>query len=1013
MKRKSSRAAAQTASIGNQDMMTFMPTSNSVNTAVGTNNDNDNNNENGTISTTTTKTCSTMAMGGRRPSSSSSSQPQPPQYSTSATTYANKKSSDNDGDHIDGGGDGGDIICHLNVPDPLRDVNNGGEGNMGMGGIDSGGSSLLDREYSLDDEAFNASLDALLTGYEDSVCGGGESSFGGILDSSSTAMATGDDDSDTMTSSAPLSFPSQPMAMTTGGNDNGFHSAGRKRKSCGSPSAPRHGSISSHTALSTSSTEPNDPLLEMGSGLAGGAGPIPARSHLQQQPPPPSSSTQLNYSARGIVQLPPMFTSQPISLSSTTAPPPGGQSAGTVINNDLIRGPTRSGSSAAITWVGGGSQVGAQQQSDRRHSHSGLVGLGGQGGIVRRSSSSQPQISTNAQFPYQVTSSNATNSVLPSSACSSSQQQSQQHSIASSNLQGQPQHLLQGTSLATTSSATVGLMSKISIQPQNHPLPSQQVVLPQQQHQQQQASNSSSGGMYPSFPQLRPSSATSNPWDAYQSQLQLNISSNSTGPQQVTSSSSSQVAVTASAAASVALPTWRSSLSLSSKKTSATNVSSSSVNVKSSSKRGVGAVLWGDNSTLAVSEDESDKKVRRSERNLREQERSHRITERITELRTLLSEAGVHFKPDRYSTLVSVVDYIQELQARSANLDLEHKKLLNTIAVADQLANNCHHDGHTNHPMSGVGGTGGGGGDMSMTATLQTHSALENAATPTNSSSSSVGHSSSDEEVMVFIQGIDYKNIFASCGVALAITSVDGRFVDCNEEFLKITAFSRSELLGDEPRQWNGVLPPPPHAQGGGQGLVTTVSTSITANTSTAFSSATMAGPSTIAKTTSDFHMSTQLNKSGGDLPPHEIITRKQHLSLFNLLSGEDMETVYSAMSQMLRVPEHPVASISSSSRESLYITNDTAKQGTSDPNDESSSSDSFIKSNKTRSTTTEEFSSIGNEISNEESTGGVGGEASSSSSGGDRHASRYTTVDHWTGRVKHTRRISQMVSIS
>jgi PAS domain-containing protein len=456
--------------------------------------------------------------------------------------------------------------------------------------------------------------------------------------------------------------------------------------------------------------------------------------------------------------------------------------------------------------------------------------------------------------------------------------------------------------------------------------------------------------------------------------------------------------------------------------------STSSLAKAKPSKRGSGTASagpivagWRDTSaSLAVSEDESDRKSRRSERNLREQERSHRITERITELRTLLSEAGVHFKPDRYSTLVSVVDYIQELQARSANLDMEHKKLLNTIAVADQLANNSH------YPVSPGGGgqEGEDGGNninntnnMGMTATLQTHRPLENAgAASSNSSSSSspLCHSNSDEEVMVFIQGIDYKNIFASCGVALAITSVDGRFVDCNEEFLKVTDYTRSELLGDEPRQWNGIMPSSHshhHHRGGGQGQVVTVSTSVSTNSSTALlTSAAVAGSATTMNP--DFQRSSQLNNKG-DLPPPEIITRKQHLSLFNLLSGEDMETVYSVMSQMLRSPEHSVASITSSSRDSSYNTTSEKQTSSSDPTDESSSSDSFIKSNKTSSTdiSTPEEMSRGNDISNEESIGGVGGEGSSSSGGDGSGASRYTTVDHWTGRVKHTRRKNQSVS--
>lgn len=49
--------------------------------------------------------------------------------------------------------------------------------------------------------------------------------------------------------------------------------------------------------------------------------------------------------------------------------------------------------------------------------------------------------------------------------------------------------------------------------------------------------------------------------------------------------------------------------------------------------------------------------------------------------------------------------------------------------------------------------------------------------------------------------GIDYRKIFINIAIALAIASVDGRFVDCNDEFLH-------ELLGAGQRR-NSVLPHP------------------------------------------------------------------------------------------------------------------------------------------------------------------------------------------------------------
>jgi len=67
-----------------------------------------------------------------------------------------------------------------------------------------------------------------------------------------------------------------------------------------------------------------------------------------------------------------------------------------------------------------------------------------------------------------------------------------------------------------------------------------------------------------------------------------------------------------------------------------------------------------------VSGDEAQeiRRRRKHERNLREQQRSHRITEQITELRKVMVDtASIRFKKtDKYSVLCKAVDHIRELQ---------------------------------------------------------------------------------------------------------------------------------------------------------------------------------------------------------------------------------------------------------------------------------------------------------------------------------------------------------------
>ena len=289
-------------------------------------------------------------------------------------------------------------------------------------------------------------------------------------------------------------------------------------------------------------------------------------------------------------------------------------------------------------------------------------------------------------------------------------------------------------------------------------------------------------------------------------------------------------------------------------------------------------------SILHVSEDEQERK-RRSIRNIREQQRSNKIAESITELRTLLQDAGVQHKSDRYSTLVGVVNYVKMLQRRSKKLDEEHKILLKTISGAGEI-------------MSSASGTLFGGSlpppppkQTTGTTTVQT---FDVSGENSSSISSDRDH---DEELVVFVQGIDYRFIFAHCGVGLAIASVDGRFVDCNDEWLRLTGYSKKELMGEVK------ISNHPGREG-------------PRSTSTSVASTAAHAPAASEKSTL--------------FPPSEILIGRQHLSIFNLLGHEDMEKVYTAMSRMLR--SSPTASTTATT---------SSTSSSSDPNN----SDSFLES--------------------------------------------------------------------
>ena len=161
----------------------------------------------------------------------------------------------------------------------------------------------------------------------------------------------------------------------------------------------------------------------------------------------------------------------------------------------------------------------------------------------------------------------------------------------------------------------------------------------------------------------------------------------------------------------------------------------------------------GNSNTSAPPKDMTPDERRRYERNLREQQRSHRISQQIKELRNVLTESKVPFKPNKYSILMSVADYIKQLQTQSTFLDGEMNKLLNTIKKSSELVN------------SGV--------TPNMTANEVV-----------------IGN---DAELL-YVKGLDYKSIFDQSSVAFAIASLDGRILHCNPKFERLIGYAFVEL---------------------------------------------------------------------------------------------------------------------------------------------------------------------------------------------------------------------------
>lgn len=198
-----------------------------------------------------------------------------------------------------------------------------------------------------------------------------------------------------------------------------------------------------------------------------------------------------------------------------------------------------------------------------------------------------------------------------------------------------------------------------------------------------------------------------------------------------------------------------------------------------SRSRGGGGKRKSSSSSMPISEDdeENEKKRRKRERNLREQERSHRITDQIGELRRVLADiADVKFrKTDKYTILVKAGDCIRQLQSRTLLLDEEHKKLVNTISETSELV-------HSNT----IGNTLKDSSDSAEESTDKSNDARNN-----ETYIPEVSDSFFNLPAMALF---DYKTIFTQCSAPLSVADLDGRFLDCNADFETATGCTNDEM---------------------------------------------------------------------------------------------------------------------------------------------------------------------------------------------------------------------------
>jgi Helix-loop-helix DNA-binding domain len=162
---------------------------------------------------------------------------------------------------------------------------------------------------------------------------------------------------------------------------------------------------------------------------------------------------------------------------------------------------------------------------------------------------------------------------------------------------------------------------------------------------------------------------------------------------------------------------------------------------------------------------------RRYERNLREQQRSYRISQQIKELRDVLQESNVPFRPNKYSILVSVAEYIQQLQARAIMLDSEHQRLIDTIRNTTDATSSGRSSGTLFEVSKGSSSTqsmDGDGPEDEVNSNVVPNSAYSDASVYPDS---------------LLVPGIDYEAVFFNCPYPVGVATLDGRIIAANNEF--------------------------------------------------------------------------------------------------------------------------------------------------------------------------------------------------------------------------------------
>lgn len=167
---------------------------------------------------------------------------------------------------------------------------------------------------------------------------------------------------------------------------------------------------------------------------------------------------------------------------------------------------------------------------------------------------------------------------------------------------------------------------------------------------------------------------------------------------------------------------------------------------------------------------------RREERNLREKERSLKITTQISELRELLSLGGVIVPKGTKSTILTeAANYIRLLQQHQYRSEIDKAQLVQEVqrigngAIGEKAAYAIRH----------------AAGQNGVSSMANLPEGAVSSADPQQSSGDPMSDSFGDRE---------YRCVFNSCSVGMAIATMGGSFIDCNLAFTQLSSYTKQEL---------------------------------------------------------------------------------------------------------------------------------------------------------------------------------------------------------------------------